>query len=192
MIVDTWLPRPKEIHEWMIHSNGPKLKCLKYMSQVFVKMFVQHAPVSQWHWPFKNTSCITITMERTSWCIGKHHSWAHQEHYRRACFRSRTASHHTIQKTFRVLKTASFWCSNFAAAPRLWAKRLKKLGASRRHFASPWKNRRWFLCTTLTKSKDVFCCKSMTEYQVCLSRSWNNAWGFPTFFLRRHRCDSGA
>ena len=81
--------------------------------------------------------------------------------------------------TFRVRKTASFWCSNFAAALRLWA--------SRRHFAW-WKIRAadsFVFVTIWNRQKDVFCCKSMTEYLLIwehiLSRSWNNAWGFPAF-----------
>lgn len=167
MIVNTWLPRLKEnMNEWYFHIV---LRCLKYMLQVFVKIFVQHAAVSQWHWPFKNTSCRTITMERTSWCIGKHenrkHHWAHQEHCPRACFRSRTASHRTIPARFGCAKRRRFGA---AILPRRLGSEQKD--SKTRRVSAPLRlavenQSRWFLCSTiLTKSKRCFCCKSMTEY----------------------------
>lgn len=160
MVVDTWLPRPKEnMNEWYFHIV---LRCLKYMLQIFVKIFVQHAAVSQWHWPFKNTSCITITMERTSWCIGKHenrkHHWAHQKDCPRACFRSRTASHRTIPARFGCAKRR-----RFGAAILPWRLGSEQKDSKTRRVSAPLRlavenQSRWFLCSTiLTKSKkDVF------------------------------------
>ena len=97
----------------------------------------------------------------------------------------RITSHYTIRARFGCAKRRRFGvsCSNFAAAPRLWAKRLKnsaRLSATspRRGKRSPLKPLQHkmieiYIHIYQLKFERCFCCESMTEYdRISLIFSW--------------------
>lgn len=137
MIDDCWhlATTAKGKHEWMILSHSPK------MSQIYVANFcedictacrgVSMALAFQKHLMHNNHNGTHIVMHWKTW--KQKTSLSAPKALSQGMFPVKNCITSYYPGTFRVRKTASFWCSNFAAAPRLWAKRLKnsaRLGAT--------------------------------------------------------------
>lgn len=203
MIDDCWhlATTAKGKHEWMILSHSPK------MSQIYVASFcediwtacrsVSMALAFQQHLMHNNHNGTHIVMHWKTWkqktSLSALKALSQGMFPVKKCITCITSYY----PTFRVRK--SFRRFGAAMPRRLGSEqkdsKTRRVSAPLRAVENQSRILTDSFCSTILTSKRCFF--FLQEYdrvsliEHILSRSWNNAWGFPAFLLRRHRCDSG-